>query len=426
MKNIQIPYGTGHLELAIEEQYINKILASKAQEYKAACSQEELVRKALKEPVSSKRLSDMTAGAGKVLVITSDHTRPVPSKITLPILLEEIRRHNPEVKVKILIATGFHRPTTHEEMLMKFGKDLVEKEEILNHDSRDSDNMVYKGVLPSGGELWVNSLVDWADVVLSEGFIEPHFFAGFSGGRKSILPGIASAKTVLANHCSKFIASSYARTGNLKSNPINEDMMYAASAAKLQFIMNVVIDGEKKIINAFAGDPVKAHEAGCDFVKNLSSVKAGNAADIVITSNGGYPLDQNIYQAVKGMTAAEACVKKDGVIIIAAACNDGHGGEAFYRWFANAKSPLEVAEKIAGIKQQDTIADQWEAQILARILIKSDVILVSDQCDPELITKMHMKHANSLDQAIRLAGAKVGPDAKVTIIPDGVAVIVEQ
>ncbi|MDF2612098.1 MAG: Domain of uncharacterized function, partial [Lachnospiraceae bacterium] len=188
---------------------------------------------------------------------------------------------------------------------------------------------------------------------------------------------------------------------------------------------NVVINGDKSIINAFAGDPVKAHEAGCDFVRKLSSVKARKDADIVITSNGGYPLDQNIYQAVKGMTAAEACVKKDGVIIIAAACNDGHGGEEFYRWFAGAKSPSEVAEKIAGIEQHETIADQWEAQILARILLKSDVIIVTDKCDRELITNMHMKKADSLEQALALAREKVGEKARITVIPDGVAVIVE-
>jgi nickel-dependent lactate racemase len=339
--------------------------------------------------------------------------------------LEEVRRKNPSTQVKILIATGCHRPTTYEEMLIKFGKELVDREEFINHNCRDIDNMVYKGLLPSGGELWVNSLVDWADVVISEGFIEPHFFAGFSGGRKSILPGIAAEKTVLANHCSKFIASNYARTGNLTNNPIHEDMMYAAKAAKLQFIMNVVIDSEKNIINAFAGDPLKAHEAGCDFVRKLSSVKSIREADIVITSNGGYPLDQNIYQAVKGMTAAEACVKKGGVIIMVAACNDGHGGEEFYKWFADAKSPFEVAEKIAKIPQQDSIADQWEAQILARILCKSEVILVTDRCNRQMITNMHMKHADNLEQALALAKAKISTYAKVTIIPDGVAVIVE-
>lgn len=425
MKSFHIPFGTSYLELELEEQCINDVLTSKAEEYKVDSTQEELVRGALADAIYSEQLCDLAANARKILLITSDHTRPVPSRITLPIILDEIRRKNPSISVKILIATGCHRPTTYEEMLNKFGKDLVEKEEIINHDCRDIDNMVYKGLLPSGGELWLNSLVDWADVVISEGFIEPHFFAGFSGGRKSILPGIASEKTVLANHCSKFIASDYARTGNIKSNPINEDMVYAAIVAKLQFILNVVIDSEKNIINAFAGDPLKAHEAGCDFVKKLSSVKSDKAADIVITSNGGYPLDQNIYQAVKGMTAAEACVKKDGVIIMAAACNDGHGGEEFYKWFANAKSPSEVAKRIAGIKQRDTIADQWEAQILARVLCKSEVIIVTDRCDRKMITNMHMKQADSLEHALCMARSKVGLNAKITIIPDGVAVIVE-
>jgi nickel-dependent lactate racemase len=425
MKSFQIPFGTSHLALELEEKCINEVLASNAEEYEPPCSQEELVRGALEGPIHSAKLCDLAADARKILIITSDHTRPVPSRITLPIILKEIRKKNPTIDVKILIATGCHRPTSYDEMLTKFGKELVDREEIINHDSRDIDNIVYKGLLPSGGELWVNSLVDWAEVVISEGFIEPHFFAGFSGGRKSILPGIAAEKTVLANHCSKFIASSYARTGNLKNNPIHEDMMFAAKAAKLQFIMNVVINGEKNIINAFAGDPLKAHEAGCDFVRKLSSVRYHKEADIVITSNGGYPLDQNIYQAVKGMTAAEACVKNGGVIIMVAACNDGHGGEAFYKWFADAKSPSEVAERIAKIQQQDSIADQWEAQILARILCKCEVILVTDQCDREMITDMHMKQADNLEQALELAKTKVGTNAKVTIIPDGVAVIVD-
>ncbi len=425
MKTLKIPYSTSYLELNLEEEFLNDVLVSKTHEYQVHERQEEIVRRALDEPILSGHLCDIAVNAKNLLLITSDHTRPVPSKITLPVILKEIRRKNAAIKVKILIATGFHRLTTHEEMLMKFGRKLMETEEIINHDSRDSSNMVYKGILPSGGELWVNSLVDWADAVISEGFIEPHFFAGFSGGRKSILPGIASEKTVLANHCSKFIASSYARTGNLENNPINEDMMYAAKAAKLQFILNVVINGEKNIINAFAGDSVKAHAAGCDFVKKLAGVKAANAADIVITSNGGYPLDQNIYQAVKGMTAAEACVKKDGVIIMVAACNDGHGGEEFYRWFSDAKSPSEVVRKIARIEQYETIADQWEAQILARILLKCEVIMVTDKCDPGLITNMHMKQADSLEQALELAGKRVGQDAKITVIPDGVSVIVK-
>jgi len=422
--NIGIPYGKGFKNLSLSENRVKGILTSRTKEYQTGKTQDEIVKHALENPIESPRLRDLVMGANRVLLITSDHTRPVPSKITLPIMLQEIRNANPKINIKIIVATGFHRATTHEELVDKFGCEIVEKEEIIIHDSRENENMVFKGILPSGGELWLNSLVDWADIVVAEGFIEPHFFAGFSGGRKSILPGIASEKTVFANHCAKFIASDDARTGKLEKNPIHRDMLFAAEAAKLKFILNVVIDSDKKIINAFAGHYIKAHLKGCDFVRQLTEVKAAEA-DIVITSNGGYPLDQNIYQAVKGMTAAEACVRNGGVIIMAAECRDGHGGEEFYRWFANASSPAEVAERISHIAQDKTVADQWQAQILARVLLKARVIMVSEEFNSRIIRDMHMIYAPSLERALEIAEKEAGKNAGITIIPDGVGVIVK-
>jgi nickel-dependent lactate racemase len=307
-------------------------------------------------------------------------------------------------------------------MVDKFGLKIVEAEDIIIHECKKKENLVYKGILPSGGALWLNSLVEWADLTVAEGFIEPHFFAGFSGGRKSILPGIAGEKTVLANHCSEFIASPFARAGLLEGNPIHRDMLYASEAAGLKFILNVVLNGKKEIIGAFAGHPVKAHEEGCGFLKGLAMVDA-HEADIVITSNGGYPLDQNIYQAVKGMTAAEACVKPGGVIIMAASCSDGHGGEEFYRWFADSASPAEVAGKISSIPRDKTLPDQWEAQILARVLMKVSVIMVADECSRNFIENMHMEYAPSLEQAVKDAGRIIGRDGDIVVIPDGVGVI---
>nr|WP_205842032.1 nickel-dependent lactate racemase [Natranaerobius trueperi] len=230
----------------------------------------------------------------------------------------------------------------------------------------------------------VNRLVVETELLISEGFIEPHFFAGFSVGRKSVLPGVAGKKTVLANHCSKFIADPNARTGKLVNNPIHKDMVFASQQAKLSFILNVVIDENEQIINAFAGHPQTAHETGCEFVTNLAVVEK-TPADIVVTSNGGYPLDQNIYQTVKGLTAAEATCRKDGVIIILSACNDGHGGESFYKHMAEAKHPKEVTEKVLKIPSDQTLPDQWEFQILARILEKFEVFIVTDQCDKEMM-----------------------------------------
>jgi nickel-dependent lactate racemase len=425
MAVIKIPYGREQLSLEIEPEQLKAVLEPESKAPEVKRTEQDIVRQALAEPIASPQLSEIASKAHRVLLITSDHTRPMPSKITLPILLDEIRSQNPDVQVKILVATGFHRLTKPDELIARFGQKLCDKEEIIVHDSRDKKHLVFKGKLPSGGELWLNDLVDWADLIVAEGFIEPHFFAGFSGGRKSILPGIAGTATVLANHCAAFIASENARTGNLQDNPIHKDMLFAAEKVGLAFILNVALDANKKIIRAFAGHPDKAHRLGCQFVSRRAIVRR-QLADIVITSNGGYPLDQNIYQAVKGMTSAETCVREGGVIIMVAACEDGHGGEAFYRWFAEAKIPQEVTAKIARIAQKDTLPDQWEAQILARVLTKCTVILVSNFCNPEVIRTMHMLQAPDIATALKMAREKMGEKADITVIPDGVSVIVEK
>ncbi len=425
MKTIRLPYGKTHLDLNIDEEKLAGIIYPPADNIVMEGTEKSVVENSIKNPIGSRRLCELAAGAGKVLVITSDHTRPVPSKITLPILLEEIRKSNPHVEIKIIVATGLHRTTTREELIDKFGHDIVDKEDIVIHDCRDKNNLVFKGILPSGGELWLNSLVDWADLLVAEGFIEPHFFAGYSGGRKSVLPGIAGEKTVLANHCSAFISNINSRAGNLKDNPLHEDMLYAAGAAKLRFILNVALNSEKKIIGCFCGDAEEAHKEGCEFVSRMSRAKAV-PSDIVIVTNGGYPLDQNIYQAVKGLDTASRSIKEDGTIIMLAECEDGHGGESFYKWFKNGGSPEEVVKKIAAIPMEDTSSDQWQAQVLARILVKYRVIMVTDKCGPELVNDLFMLHANSLDEALGKAYGLSGRDANVTVIPDGVSIVVEQ
>ncbi|WP_459480274.1 nickel-dependent lactate racemase [Clostridium saccharoperbutylacetonicum] len=424
MATIKIPYNKRFLEASISNENLEAVLESKAHNYKSELTQEEIVEKALDNPIESKSLEELVKGKRNMVIITSDHTRPVPSKITLPILLRRIRKVNPDIDIKILIATGFHRPTTREEMIDKFGEEIVKNEQIINHYSQREEDQVLAGILPSGGELWINKLAADTELLISEGFIEPHFFAGFSGGRKSVLPGIASAKTIMWNHNSEFIGSSNARTGKLGKNPIHEDMVFAAEKAKLAFILNVVIDKDKKIIHAVSGHSKLAHEEGCKFVSELSSIDSVKG-DIVISSNGGYPLDQNIYQSVKGMTAAEACCKEGSVIIMASACNDGHGGESFYRNMAEAESPAAVLDKVLQVSKDKTEPDQWEFQILARILSKNKVIMVTDMCDPEIIKNMHMDHAFTFEEALKKAYELKGEAAKVVVIPDGVSVVVK-
>jgi nickel-dependent lactate racemase len=297
----------------------------------------------------------------------------------------------------------------------------VKKYKIIMHNGKDESSMTNAGRLPSGGSLIINRSAMEADLLIAEGFIEPHLFAGFSGGRKSVLPGIVSEVTVLANHCSEFIAHEKARAGILEGNPMHVDMVFAAKQAKLAFILNTVIDTNKKIINAFAGDFEQAHLAGCRFAGELAEVKA-KPADIVITTNGGYPLDQNVYQHVKALSSAEATCKVGGVIITCGACNDGHGSEDLYVGLkAGAQQAMDAIMKI---DRESTIPDQWATQIMARILLKYKIIFVTDQCDHQIINDMGFRTAFTLEEALAMAEGIVGRDAKITVVPDGVSVIV--
>lgn len=427
MHTFNLPFGKEKIKLELPEEQVAGVLVSHAHEYKAPKSEAELVADALANPIGSPKLSDLAKGKKNCVIISSDHTRPVPSHVIMPQLLAELRKGNPDIDITILIATGMHRATTKEELIAKYGKEIAEHEKFVIHVSRNDEDMVSIGTLPSGGDCRINKLAANADLLISEGFIEPHFFAGMSGGRKSVLPGIASKVTVLANHCSEFINSPHARTGILQGNPIHEDMLYAAKAAKLAFICNVVIDADKKVIAAFAGDREKAHYAGADFEMKLAGVKPV-PADIVITTNGGYPLDQNIYQSVKGMTAAEATCKEGGVIIDVSSCSDGHGGEDFYNNLKNAQSIQKAMDEILARGRNETVFDQWEAQILMRMLLKFTIIMVTE-APQQMVEDMHMKYAASVDDALAMAKevlAKKGiTDPKITVIPDGVSVIVK-
>ena len=294
MKEIAFHYGKGRVVHSFAEEELAGVLESSINEYVPLVGEVELVEQAMENPVGSPTLQELAKGKDKVVIIASDIT--------------------------ILIATGCHRGTTRDELVSKFGEEIVQNEKIYIHDCADDAMLVNIGTLPSGSPCEVNKLAVEADLLVAEGFIEPHFFAGFSGGRKSVLPGVAGRSTVLGNHCSEFIDNVNSRTGILENNPIHKDMLWAAKAAKLVYIVNVVLNAEKEVIYAVAGDLEAAHKKGTDFLLSLCGAEA-KPADIVISTNGGYPLDQNVYQAVKGMTAAEAAVKEGGVIIMLSASN---------------------------------------------------------------------------------------------------------
>ncbi len=425
LEQVLIPYGETAQILETQGLPLLAVLTPRTKDLNYGVAQEVLVREALAAPINSLGLEQLAKGKKNAVVIISDHTRPVPSKLLLPPMLAALRQGNPDIDITLLVATGCHRGITPGELEAKLGPKMAVQEKIVIHDCDDETNMVFLGILPSGARLSINRLAAEADLLLAEGFIEPHFFAGFSGGRKSVLPGICQRTTVLGNHCSSFISHPAARAGVLQDNPIHQDMLAGAAMAGLDFILNVIIDENKRIAAAFAGDPDQAHEAGCRLLADHCLVKAV-PADIVITSNGGYPLDQNIYQCVKSLTAAEATAAPGAVLILCAACSDGHGSQPFYDALTHCRSLPELMEQVLATSRENTLPDQWQYQILLRILLKHEVIFVTEAKNRPLVEAMHMTYASALQEALSLARAKKGSQAGVTIIPDGVSIIVDQ
>ncbi|SCJ01693.1 Domain of uncharacterised function (DUF2088) [uncultured Flavonifractor sp.] len=384
---MQIAYGTSGIPWVRSLEGV-EVLESGIGELKATKSEDELVLEAMAKPIDSPKLSELAKGKKTCTIIISDHTRPVPSKHIIPFMLAELRQGSPDIDVTLLVATGFHRPTSKDELTQKLGEKIVAEEKIVIHDSQDPASNVEIGVLPSGARLVIDKVAAETELLVSEGFIEPHFFAGFSGGRKSVLPGVCDQVTVLGNHCAKFIASDCARTGVLEGNPLHIDMVDAARQAKLAYIVNVIIDEDKKV--------------------------------------GGAPLDQNMYQSVKGLTAAESAAAPGAVLIICSRCNDGTGGEGFYRALKDCESPEKLQEETLKIPMEQTNPDQWEYQILVRMMCKHHIIFVSDPSARQFVEDMKLEYAPDLETALDRAYALKGKDAHTVVIPNGISVIVEE
>ena len=420
MRTIALPYGHESLELHVDEDYLKAVVETEMDGLTPDPSEADQVRQALENPIGTPRLRELARDKRRIVIVTSDHTRAVPSRITLPILLAEIRSTNPDADITILIATGLHRVTTEGEQRRMFGDRIVDEEHIVCNDAFDPSQFVDMGTLPSGASFMVNRLAAECDLLVTEGFIEPHFFAGFSGGRKSILPGICAEETVKENHSYQAIASPYALTGVLEHNPIHEDMVCAARRVKVAFILNVALNGKKQIVGAWAGDLEQAHAAGVAFVRTWSQCPS-ITGDIVVTTNGGYPLDQNLYQSPKAVATAEACAGEDGVIIMCCSCLEGMGGSQFAE-LIQMGTPEEIDAYLSAIPAKETIPEQWCPQIYARILHKHPMVLVSE-LDSDTVRRCNMIPASSPDEALEIARQIKGADASVVVIPDGVSVM---
>ena len=379
------------------------------------------VRDALRQPIGSPPLKALVKPSDKVGIAFSDITRPTPNHIMLPALLSELD-HLPDEQIVLFNSTGTHRPNTQAELQGMLGDEIVDRYRIVQNDAHDRDSHVLVGTTTSGNDVWLHREFVQCDVRIPTGFIEPHFFAGFSGGGKAIMPGLALLETVMRNHSARLLDSPLACWGITQGNPLWEEVREAAQMAEPTFLLNVTLNSDKQITAVFAGDFEEAHAQGCAFVKEKAMIPVAEPFDIVITSNSGYPLDLNLYQSVKGMSAASQIVKEGGSIIIAADCWDGipdHGEYGQFLLEAESLESLLETIRAPGFQRQD----MWQAQTHALICLKADVYFYSHNLSDEQIKRALLKPCGRSPQDIGATVAELlreyGPGATVCVLPEG-------
>ena len=377
------------------------------------------IRQALRSPIGSAPLLDLVGSGKKVVIVHTDITRATPNDRLLPVILAELEEAGVDRDdITLLNGLGTHRPQTDDELRALLGDFVVENYRCLQHDCHDDKNLVPLGKTSLGHPVRINRIYMEADVKILTGFIEPHFFAGFSGGPKAILPSLAGVESVFSNHSLKMIGDRRATWGQTEGNPIWEEMREVALRTRPDFLINVALNSRMEITGIFAGDMLAAHKRGCEFVKRHAMVAVEEPYDVVLTTNSGYPLDQNLYQSVKGMSAANQIVKKGGAIIIAADCEDGlpdHGRYA--ELLREAGSPRGILDLISqpGYSEQD----QWQVQIQAQIQLNATVHVYSENLSNRQIKQALFEPCRSIESTISNLLEAYGPGSRLCVIPEG-------
>ncbi len=346
----------------------------------------------------------------------ADITRPSPSERLVPWIMQELA-HVPRENFVIINGTGSHRANTQAELVQMLGAEVVETVRIVNHNAFDDGTLTHLGRTSYGGEIWVNNEYLQADVRIVTGFIEPHFFAGFSGGPKGIIPGVAGIKTIMHLHNAQMIGDERSTWARLEGNPVQGEIREAVAMAPPHFMVNVAVNSRREITAVWAGHYIAAHEVGCRFVAQHATCPVEAVFDVVVTTNSGYPLDQNLYQAVKGMSAAARIVKPGGAIIAAAECSDGlpsHGNyKDLLQMRESAQALLEMIEA-PGFEMYD----QWQAQSQALVQRKAQVYLHSS-LDPQTVRQAMLEPAADIEATLVELVKRYGPGARVAVLPEG-------
>ena len=384
----------------------------------AAADLEGTLLRALRQPVAGPDLRSIVKPGQTVAISVCDATRAQPREPMLKAVLAELEGVIRTDDITVLIATGTHRGNTDEEIRAMFGDELARTLRIVNHDARADETLVWRGRYGADVPVWLNR--DWveADVRITTGFVEPHFFAGFSGGPKMVAPGLAGLRTVLTLHDARRIGDPSATWAVCDGNPVHDDVRAIAAGTGVDFAFDVILDRDQRVVDAFGGEILAMHAAARRRVRETAMVAVPHLFDVVVTSNSGYPLDQNLYQAVKGMSAAASVVRPGGVIICAAECRDGfpdHG--SFRELLASAGSADELLAQIAA--RTETVPDQWQVQILARILARASVQVFSPYLDEAALRSAHLRACDDVGESVSAALAAAGDEASVCVLPEG-------
>jgi nickel-dependent lactate racemase len=412
---VKLAYGKTGLDLELADELNVTVVEPKY--VSALPDPQAALHQALNQPIESPPLRDLVTSNDQVGIVFCDITRPAPSHLMLPAVLNELA-HVPRQNIILFSALGTHRPNTDAELRAMLGDDVVNGYRIVQNNAFDPSTQVHLGATSRGHAIWLNREFVACDAKILTGFIEPHFFAGFSGGGKMVMPGMAGQQTVLGNHDAGMIGDSRATWGVTHGNPVWEEIGEVAHKVNPTFILHVSLNRDKQITGVFAGDMDAAHAAGCAFVKETAMVGVPHAFDIVITTNSGYPLDLNLYQSVKGMSAAAKVVRQGGAIIVASDCWDGIPEHGLYaQLLREADSPQELLDTIfaPGFLKQD----QWQAQIQAQIQLQADVYVRTDNLTDAQIEAALLRPSPRVEDTLQELLDRYGPQASICVLPEG-------
>ncbi len=412
---VRLAYGQTGLDIDVDPRLTTVV---EPVHHPAAADPRAVLRAALRQPVAGLPLRGRVRPGQTVAISACDGTRPQPRHLMIPAILEELDGITRLDDIVILVATGTHRGNDLGELRQMFGDAVVDSVRIVNHDARDSGQLTFAGTHGNGVPVWLNRTWLEADVRITTGFVEPHFFAGFSGGPKLVAPGLAGLETVLVLHDAARIGDQRATWGITQGNPVHDDVRAIAAATGVTFALDVILNRDKEIVAAFGGDLLAMHATACTAARQAAMRPVPAPFDVAVTTNSGFPLDQNLYQAVKGISAAREITRPGGTIVCAAECRDGFPDHGSYRQvLASAPSPQALLASIRSRAQ--TVPDQWQVQIQAQIQAAHRVVMHTSYLSDADLATAHLEQTADISATVADALAAAGPGARLCVLPEG-------